>query len=562
MIWNYAYDPDLWPALISVVLTIILGLYSWRRRNVPGARAFAIGCLFGTLWVIGTCMEIAAVDFPVKVFWLRFHSVWHMPTVTALSCFFIQYAGLSRYLKRRNLFLISIPAVLAFILICTDRYHHLFWTSLAPGAYVIETVGIGTWITIGYANLLGIVNIVVLLWLAIGSRRYRWPVALMLFGQLSGRIMYLLDSIYIHLFSPGESVLFIIGLTCVLYAFALFNFSVFDPVPLARSVVIEQMNDGMFVLDMKGHIVDVNPTGAGMLAKPASGLCGQSVADVFPADAGILIQPGKIENTKSEISLGAGDDALYFNISLTPLMDRRGEALGHLLLMHNITGQRRAQELLMEQQRVVATLQERERLARELHDSIGQVLSYVSMQAQTAQKWAAAGNAEKAGSIMGRLAEVAQDAHADVRESILSLRAGAAPDWTFFQALRRYLSQFQASFGMNTSLALPEGLRDGALNPATGVQVMRVIQEALTNARKHSGAHSVKVAFEQEEDHIRIAVTDDGCGFDLAGQNADAGKHFGLMSMRERMAQVGGSISIDSRPGSGTTVKLELPLGT
>ena len=63
MTWHYAYSQDLWPAMISGALAIMLGFYSWHRRHVPGAKAFVIGCLFAALWVLGSCMEIAALDF-------------------------------------------------------------------------------------------------------------------------------------------------------------------------------------------------------------------------------------------------------------------------------------------------------------------------------------------------------------------------------------------------------------------------------------------------------------------------------------------------------------------
>jgi len=92
--------------------------------------------------------------------------------------------------------------------------------------------------------------------------------------------------------------------------------------------------------------------------------------------------------------------------------------------------------------------------------------------------------------------------------------------------------------------------------------VMRVIQEALTNASKHGGAHSVKVVFVQGDGHVNISISDDGSGFNQANFILEAGKHFGLMFMRERMAQIGGSVIIESQPGSGTTVVLDVPFGT
>ncbi|MDW7657905.1 MAG: histidine kinase N-terminal 7TM domain-containing protein [Bacillota bacterium] len=562
MTWYYAYNQDLWPAMISVVLSIILGIYSWNRRNVPGAKAFAIGCFFAMLWAIGSSLEIAAVDFSTKVFWLKFHALWQIPVVTALSCFFLAYAGFGRFLTRRNLILLSIPALLIFTLMVTNKYHHLIWASFSFDKFVIAEYGVGTWISILYANLLGIVNFLALLSLAIRSPRSRWPVALMMLGQISGRIMYVLDSLYNQVLSPGESVLIVIGLSCSVYAYALFHFRVLDPIPLARSIVIEQMSDGMLVLDMHGHIVDINPAATVIFDKPASGLCGRSVVEMFPADSGIEVQPDKIELTKSEISLGLGPNTHYYSIGLTHLLDKQGEALGSLLLLHDTTGQKHSQKLLIEQQRVVATLQEREHLARELHDSIGQVLGYISMQAQAAQKWVMAGNNEKTAPILSRLAEVAQEAHADVRESILSLRIGMAPQWSFLQALRKYLDHYQTSFNIDTELELPEQMSEDILNPDVGVQVMRVIQEAMTNASRHGGAHNVKVVFAQENDHVNISITDNGSGFNPAKLNQEAGNHFGLMFMRERMAQIGGSVIIKSQLGSGTTVILNVPFGT
>ena len=561
MIWYYAYSQDLWPAMISVTLSLILGLYSWRRRNVPGAKAFAIGCLFATLWAIGSSLEIAALDFTTQVFWLKFHALWQIPLVTSLSCFFLEYAGFGRLLTRRNLILFSIPAVLIVSLMVTNDYHHLIWTSFSLDEYVVVTYGIGTWISIAYANLLGIVNIVALLKLAVLSPRSRWPVAFMLLGQLSGRVMYVLDSLDNQIFSPGESVLVVVGLSCSAYAYALFHFRVLDPIPLARSVVIEQMTDGMLVLDMQGNIIDINPAATEIFDRPASGLCGRPVVEIMPADSGIEVQPGRLEITKSEISLGMAETARYYSLGLTHLLDKSGEALGHLLLLHDTTGQKRAQKLLMEQQRVVATLQEREHLARELHDSIGQVLGFISMQAQTAQKWVMMGDSEKSGPILSRLAEVAQEAHVDVRESISSLRTGMAPEWTFLHALQKYLDHYQTSFGIDTELHLPEKLDKVDLHPEVGVQVMRVIQEAMTNANRHGNAHRVKVEFAHGVDRVKINISDDGSGFDPADLNLETGKHFGLMFMRERMAQIGGSVTIESQPGSGTTVLLEVPFG-
>lgn len=562
MTWEYNYNQDLWPAMVSIVLTLCLGIFSWRRRKLPSAKAFAIGCFFAMLWSIGSSLEIAAVDFLTKVFWIKFHALWQLPTVTAMSCFFLEYAGFGRFLTRRNLVFLSIPAFIIFCLMLTNSYHHLIWTSFSMEEYVTVKYGIGTWLSIVYANMLGLVNLLALLRLAYRSPKSRLPVLIMLFGQISGRAMYVLDSLQNRIFSPGESVFVVIGISCSAYAFALFYFRVLDPISMARTVVIEQMADGSFVLDLQGYIVDINPAAARILNKPASDLCGRSIVDVMPADSGIDMRLDCIRITKSEFNLGMGSTARYYSMNLTELSDRHGDVHGHLLLLHDITRQRQSQERLMKQQLVVATLKERERLARELHDSIGQVLGYISLQAQAANQWVLSGNTIKATPILNRLAEVAQNAHADVRESIISLRTGTTTEWTFAQALQNYLDHYRTTYSIDIELLLPDERMLDELNPEVGVQILRVIQEALANASKHGDAHCVKIVIEQQSDYARISISDDGIGFDPESINKETGKHFGLMFMRERMAQIGGSVTISSKPGSGTTVLLDVPLGT
>jgi signal transduction histidine kinase len=228
--------------------------------------------------------------------------------------------------------------------------------------------------------------------------------------------------------------------------------------------------------------------------------------------------------------------------------------------LRDITEQKKAQTKILEQQNAAATLQERDRLAHEIHDGIGQVLGYVSMQAQTALKWVRDDNKDKAESLLGRIVEVSRDAHADVRESILSLRTGSDPDWTLIPALKEYIDKFQKNFGIRTELSVPDEIGDNTFDPGAGVQLLRVIQEAMTNCRKHSGAHFLKVTVVLDGDRAFITISDDGKGFNPGQLEKEGNGHFGLAFMRERMAQVGGSLMIDSIPRGGTILKLEVPI--
>jgi signal transduction histidine kinase len=209
---------------------------------------------------------------------------------------------------------------------------------------------------------------------------------------------------------------------------------------------------------------------------------------------------------------------------------------------------------------VVATLQERERLARELHDGIAQTLGYVGIQAQTAVKWIKDGNNDKAESLLGRLVEVAKDAHADVRQSILNLRSASGRQWSFIPALKKYIDKFQSNYDIRTELSLSDTIEENTFDPIVEVQLLRVIQEALTNSHKHSGARNLRVCVELDGNKAYITISDDGKGFDPGRIEPESGGHFGLMFMRERMEQIGGSLKIDSIPGEGTVLKLDVPI--
>jgi PAS domain S-box-containing protein len=561
MILSYAYDPNIWPALVTVALMVFLSWYSWRHRNVPGARLFAIGCLLVGVWAAGSAAGTAATNFGDKVFWIKFQAVCQLPAITYLTCFVLAYSGLDRWLNRRNSILLASLPLIFFLLIVTNDSHHLVWTGFQTGEFVTPLRGIANWVFIAYGFGLGLLSLVVFIWLAVRSPGHRWPVAIMLVGQISGYPVYLLNAIKINLLHPPEFVFLTFIFPVSMYALALYRFHVFDPVPLARSAVIEQMNEGMLVLDLEGKVVDLNPAAGKILEEPQTRLRGRWVAALLPVNLDQLIRSYKSGKMPLDVSLESGKMVRYYNLNLTPLVDHRDRILGWLLLLHDITGQKQVQKQIIEQQRVVATLHERERLARELHDGIGQVLGYISMQAQTIRRWIQNGNSQKAESLLERLAEVARDAHADVRESILSLKAGSSREWSFQSALKRYLDDYQAQYGIHTVLVLEYGLKENIFKPDAQVHLLRVVQEALTNARKHSGAKTVQVTISQGDHRGYITIIDDGTGFDPGRLNKETGMHFGMAFMRERMEQIGGRINIDSRPGAGTIIKLEAPIG-
>ena len=210
---------------------------------------------------------------------------------------------------------------------------------------------------------------------------------------------------------------------------------------------------------------------------------------------------------------------------------------------------------LQEQIANMAIREERDRLGRELHDSLGQVLGYIGLKTDQINDWLRRGLVEDVGQGLTELNQVAQTAYADVRESILGLRAAVTADAGLENVLREYLNRYQREWHIAGELTVAEGALPPLL-PSVEIQLLRIVQEALTNVRKHAQASHVWIRFEREPERLVVTIRDDGIGFDPTLLRRE---HFGLETMRERAESVRGRLQIDSAPGRGAVIHVTLP---
>jgi PAS domain S-box-containing protein len=557
MTMNYVYTPQIWPSVLMALLMVILAGYSGRRRNVPGATSLMIASLLAAAWAVGSLLEAAALDPGTKIFWFKFQAATQVPIAIAITCFILEYAWPGRWLTRRNLALLAFPGLLAIVMILTDDLHHLIWHSFSfANGSVKPQFGLGSWFLLAYSfGVLELVNLIVLGWLFWRSPQHRWPVVLMLVGQLAGRMIFLLDRANLV---PSLLPFDLLGMSLefLMYAIALFGFSIFDPIPLARRTAIMQLHSGMLVLDTQGEIVSLNPAAAAILGSPAKRLLGRSIQELLPAGFELV---GDLQDTvETEISLGNGAEIRSYQLEASALNDWRGLAVGRLLLLHDITGQKHAQAQLVEHQRALAILHEREQLARELHDSLGQVLGYTTFRLEATRKLIADGKLSTADDQLVKMEHIVADAHADVREYILNLRTAPTDRQPFFSALQHYLDGFLKNYDIQVDLSVGAGVEDTIFSPDTQMQLFRIIQEAFSNARKHAQTDCVRLSFEMADSLVRIRIQDNGRGFDPT-QTAGEG-HFGLRFMRERAESLGGRLQVDSTPGEGTCIEVGIPV--
>jgi signal transduction histidine kinase len=202
-----------------------------------------------------------------------------------------------------------------------------------------------------------------------------------------------------------------------------------------------------------------------------------------------------------------------------------------------------------------AVLEERSRLARDLHDSVSQQLFSMTLTAQAARVQIEKNPARTAAQLE-RLQETAAAALAEMRALIFQLRPPGLSEQGLIAALQQHVAALGRREGLTVQLEV-----NGEERYARGVEqaIYRIMQEALNNVVKHAGACNVAIVLDLQPDRTTLRVADDGAGFDLAVLEPSNGRHLGLISMRERAAEIGGSLDLNSCPGQGTEVVVVVP---
>lgn len=209
--------------------------------------------------------------------------------------------------------------------------------------------------------------------------------------------------------------------------------------------------------------------------------------------------------------------------------------------------------------RELAVVDERERIARELHDGIAQVLGYVNTKSQAVDGYLEAGRVDEARVQLAELGSAARAVYVDVRESIIGLRGPIEPGQGLGAALAAHARRAaEASrFGLELDIApATDALR---LDPDAEANLYRIVQEALTNVRKHASARRVRLATRLDEGVLVVTVADDGRGLPAGGVPGDK-PGYGLRSMRERAARIGATVQVMNQVTGGTLVRVSLPL--
>jgi PAS domain S-box-containing protein len=335
----------------------------------------------------------------------------------------------------------------------------------------------------------------------------------------------------------------------------------------AYRMLVEAMSEGAATLSRNGAVLYCNRRFAELMSRPQEKMIGIAVQSLV----------AKTERDRFEAFLGEAQKAVAkgeFNLlcrdgSLVPVylsLNRfpgyKGHALGMVITDLSEQKRKQAQEIkqaeatrrLLLEHMLSAQEEERRRIARELHDEAGQLLTSLLVGLRTLEHARDLADVKAQGN---RLREITGQTIDEVGRLARGLHPTVLDDHGLGVALTRYVSEYVKTHNITVDLKLND-LDSSKLSPAVQIGLYRIVQEALTNVAKHSGAKAVSIKFASLATALEVAITDDGCGFD-AKAVAVTSHRLGIQSMRERAAMLGGAVSFASRR-IGTKILVRVPL--
>lgn len=549
-----------WLYLVSIAINLVMIFYMIPNRRAGGAAAFIVVLFCCSVWSLTSAAESLFPDAAEKLLWLQIGYPAHTFGPLAWFVMTLRLTEHDQWLERKNLLLLCVIPVVTSVLALTN-FHGLMWAGYGlvyQGAYPVLSLryGVWFWIHMAYATGLDILSVVFTAWYGLRQT----PLYAKRYASLMLPVVFVWavnTPFLLHMGLPVDLTPVAWGAATPPVLWALFRNDLFDLVPIARTRVMESLGAGVVLIDRKNRIVDLNPAAAQIFHCPPDKTVGLGAENILSECPELLRQ---IAEDRNQAEWKSPDGLCY--VSSYYEIKRKKDIIGRMLILRDVTEERRMQAELLETQRQMAVQQERERMARDMHDDMGQIMGFVNVQAQAVQEYLKHGQTDVAQKCLERLSEVAREAHGHVRETILAMQGETAARTTapeeFKKKLGQELNLFERSSGIRVEKDFQGIEGKSPWNAKAALQISKMVREAFHNIRQHSEADTASVAFAEEDGVLTVTVSDNGCCFDP--DKPASGSHFGLLFLRERAEEMGGRLELQSRPDEGTTVKITVPM--
>lgn len=573
-----------------------MGLLAWRRRNVPGATAFALVAFSQAWWTLGYLFELTSPGITAKLFWddLQYVGVILWP----LATLYFATVYTKRRIRAGAWWALNLLATASFlVLVATNSLHGLirsdpFIAAGEPAGELLYSYGPALYLYALYFYGIMFVSVFILAThFRTTTRLYRRQTAVIILGILipvAGTILSLLEVRIAGI--PRDFSPFTFAVSSLIIAWGLFRYRLFDLVPVARDAVMESVPDAVLVVDRQNRLVDANPAAQLLLGRPLDELITSGAPESNVLWQELLRRVERNETEPYRLRIANADSETVFDCRMAPLLDSRGQETGCFILLRDVTRIVQVESALQERSHELeAANRDLLRLSRVKDQFVSNVSHELRTPIQniTLLQTLIARKPERRDAYLGTLARETSRLN-DLIENLLTLSKldlGHAPFRPVLVDLNELVEEFVAD---RTTLAEQLGLQLAAVlhRPAPVVladraQIGQVISIMLTNAMNYTprgGAIHVRSEVRQGsgEPMVGFSVCDDGPGIreedfehlferffrGTAGRESSvAGTGLGLAIAQEIVQRHKGSVEVSATgpDGKGATFTVWLP---
>jgi PAS domain S-box-containing protein len=559
---------------LCALVTIGVAGYAWRQRALIGAGP-ALTLLGTTVWSTGYGIAVGVHSLEGRIFWAKIQHVGIALTSVAMAVSVLTYTGHEKWLTRRNLALLAAVPFVGLLLAWTNEAHGLIWADVKlriVGSLALLDITYGPyfWFYFAYNYLVLLAGAAVFLQATLRAPPLqRRQAIVLLLGTLCPGVALLL---YLTGLSPWPDLdLAPLGysLCGLILAWGLFRRRLFDLVPVARDKVIENMSDGVLVLDVQGRVVDVNPAMLQVLGQPAKKIIGRPITQFLMGQPDLVERYRQVPEVQEQITIGQGETQRIFDLRISPLYGRRQDLTGRVVVLRDATERQRA---AAERERLIAELNAfAHTVAHDLKDPLSTMIGYSELLEGTDATlpdldrrkclrtivW----SGRKMGIIIDELLLLASVRREEVPIQPLDTER------IVHEALQRLapmIEEHQADVVQGDHWPVALGYDPW---------VEEVWVNYISNAIRHGGQPPrVEVGADLlEEGLVRFWVRDNGPGisaeeqdrlftpFSRIGQIGREGKGLGLSIVRRIAEKLGGQVGLESSAGQGSLFYFTLP---
>jgi signal transduction histidine kinase len=577
--------------LVTAAISSGISLQVWKRRTAPGSTLFGLLMVAIAFWSLVYSIQLASSQFETKVFLMKVTYIAIVVIPVLWLLFILTYTRRDQWLNGRNVAILFVLPVLTLAVIATNDFHGLFWSSIQQ----VEQNGM-TWLapvkerwfwihTLYSYGFLGLGALIILYSLMGGAHLYEyqgWSLLAAFLVPMLGNASSILDLRPLPYLDITPFTFTISGLAIT---WGIYRYQLLDIIPAARDLVLDNIQEGIIVFDTHNRLVDANPAARLFLKETIPGL-GRIIG--MDGETMLAQWPGLFADLTNsaedvEIELSMAGERRFFDLHLSPILNRSGAISGQVLSINDVTTRHAAERLRREKEAAEASRQAQNAflasMSHELRTPLNHIIGYSELLMEEAPEMEhdelladltkIHTSARHLLGLIGNVLEFSKLEAGMVKVELETVNASALLQDAAL-AIQPKLAAHNNQLVWDASTVLGHFETDE-------VKVRQILLNLLDNAAKFTHNGSIQLRAERNSEWIVFQVIDSGIGMTSA-QVADLFKPFaqvdgsttrrydgtgiGLATSQRLCQLIGGKLSVTSEPGQGSTFTVRLPAST